>query len=132
MPDQDQREIVVPQWSEGVAGFQEAGIPVVSVRDNPRWGRDMFECVDLYGEDSHLCGDPVDEALGGQAIEDQWADENPEVPLVDLIDLYCPDGHCGPTVGNVMIYRDLDHVTATFGRTAAPMLEQRLVDALGW
>lgn len=132
MPDQDQREIVVPQWSEGVAGFQEAGIPVVSVRDNPRWGRDMFECVDLYGEDSHLCGDPVDEALGGQAIEDQWADENPEVPLVDLTDLYCPDGHCGPTVGNVMIYRDLDHVTAMFGRTTAPMLEQRLVDALGW
>ena len=87
------------------------------------------ECL---GRIINVIGDPVDEALGGQAIEDQWADENPEVPLVDLTDLYCPHGHCGPTVGNVMIYRDLDHVTAMFGRTTAPMLEQRLVDALGW
>ena len=132
MPDQDEREIVVPHWAEGVAGFQEADIPVVSVRDNPRWGRDMFECVDLYGEGSHLCSDPVEEALGGQAIQDQWAEENPEVPLVELTDLDCPDGVCGPTVGNVMVYRDLDHVTATFGRSTAPMLEQRIVHALGW
>lgn len=132
MPDQDEREIVVPHWAEGVAGFQEADIPVVSVRDNPRWGRDMFECVDLYGEGSHLCSDPVEEALGGQAIQDQWAEENPEVPLVELTDLYCPDDVCGPTVGNVMVYRDLDHVTATFGRSTAPMLEQRIVEALDW
>lgn len=131
-PDRDEREVLVPGWDEGVADFQEQGIPVVSVRDNPRWERDMFECVDLYGQDSHLCGDPVEEALGGQEILDEWAQTHPEVPLVDLTDLYCPDGQCGPVVGNMMVYRDLDHVTATFGRTTAPMLEERLLAALDW
>lgn len=130
MPGQGPREALVPGWGQGMAAFQEQGIEVISVRDNPRWSRDMFECVDLYGKTSRLCGDPVDEALGGQAILDEWARTNPEIPLVDLTDLYCPDGYCGPTVGNVMVYRDLDHVTTTFGRSTAPMLEERLLAAM--
>lgn len=132
MPDQDEREILVPNWAEGVAGFQEQGIPVISVRDNPRWERDMFECVDLYGEDSHLCSAPAEEALGGQQIVEEWEQTHPDVPLVDFTDLYCPDGVCRPKVGNIMVYRDLDHVTGTFGRSMAPMVEERVVDALQW
>nr|WP_167739435.1 acyltransferase family protein [Kocuria sp. JC486] len=126
------REEFVPNWYDGVEPFEDAGIPVVSVRDNPRWDRDMYECVDLYGEDSPLCSDSADDALGGQEILDEWDKENPGVPLVDLTDLYCPDGHCGPVVGNVMVYRDLDHITRTFGLTTAPALEERLLDALHW
>lgn len=126
------REELVAHWHEGVEPFQEQGIQVVSVRDNPRWERDMYECVDLYGESSPLCSDSAEDALGGQEIVDQWGDSNPEVPLVDLTDLYCPDGQCAPVVGNVMVYRDLDHITKTFGLSTAPVLEQRLLAALDW
>ncbi|MDO5617986.1 acyltransferase family protein [Kocuria sp.] len=126
------REEVVAHWNEGVRPFQDAGIPVVSVRDNPRWERDMYECVDLYGESSSLCSDSVEDALGGQEVVDEFHEQNPDVPLVDLTDLYCPDGRCGPVVGNVMVYRDMDHITKTFGLTTAPELEERLLGALKW
>lgn len=126
------REELVVNWDEGVEPFLDEGISVISVRDNPRWERDMYECVDLYGAASDLCSDPLEDALGGQEIVDQWETEHPDVPLVDLSDLYCPDDFCGPVVGNVMVYRDLDHVTRTFGVTTAPELERRLVGELDW
>lgn len=126
------REEVVAHWNQGVQPFKDAGIAVVSVRDNPRWERDMYECVDLYGENSPLCSDSVEDALGGSDVVDEFHHQNPEVPLVDLTDLYCPDDRCGPVVGNVMVYRDLDHITKTFGMTTAPVLEERLKEALHW
>lgn len=126
------REELVAHWDEGMEPFAAEGISIVSVRDNPRWERDMYECVDLYGADSAMCSDSLEDALGGQAIVDQHEAEHPDVPLVDLTDLYCPDGQCGPVTGNMMVYRDMDHVTRTFGLTTAPELERRLLAALDW
>jgi hypothetical protein len=49
------------------------------------------------------------------------------VPLVDMNDLLCADGTCSPVVGNVLVYRDLHHLTGTYVRTLTPYLERRLV-----
>lgn len=127
-----EREEVVAYWNQGVQPFKDAGIDVVSIRDNPRWQRDMYECVDLYGESSPLCSDSVEDALGGSEVVEEFHHQNPGIPLVELTDLYCPDGLCGPVVGNVMVYRDMDHITKTFGLSTAPVLEERLKGALNW
>jgi hypothetical protein len=47
-------------------------------------------------------------------------------PVVDLIDSFCPNDRCPPIIGNVFVYRDSHHVTATYMRTLAPMLAEKL------
>lgn len=43
----------------------------------------------------------------------------PDVELVEANATVCPDGTCHPVVGNVVVYRDKVHFTATFARTLA-------------
>src|SRR5690606_3098150 len=47
-------------------------------------------------------------------------------PLLDFTDVFCRDGRCPPVIGNVFVYRDSHHVTASYMRTLAPVLAQRL------
>ncbi|MGY1520675.1 acyltransferase family protein [Luteimonas sp. A482] len=46
--------------------------------------------------------------------------------LLDFTDMFCRDGRCPPVIGNVFVYRDSHHVTASYMRTLAPVLAQRL------
>ena len=52
------------------------------------------------------------------------------VHLLDLSDYFCDATTCFPAAGNLLIYRDDNHITATYMRTLAPMLERELVGLL--
>jgi hypothetical protein len=54
------------------------------------------------------------------------------VTIIDPIDVLCPRPHgggrrlCAPVIGNVLVYRDTYHMSATFAATLADWLEGRL------
>ncbi|SDO52546.1 Peptidoglycan/LPS O-acetylase OafA/YrhL, contains acyltransferase and SGNH-hydrolase domains [Microbacterium sp. ru370.1] len=106
----------------------DAGIPVLAVRDNPRFAFDMYGCV-IAADDPLECATPRAASL---------ADENPaavlERPGVDLLDLtpwICPDDLCVGVVGNVVVYRDDNHLSRTYARTLGPSLAEQLPSSLG-
>ena len=45
---------------------------------------------------------------------------------IDLTHLICPDGVCVPSVGNVWVYLDDNHLTRSYAATLAPALGERL------
>ena len=47
-------------------------------------------------------------------------------PLIDVNDAFCIDGTCPPIVGGVLIYRDNQHVTATYARSLAERFQREL------
>lgn len=47
-------------------------------------------------------------------------------PLIDFTDLFCTDTDCPAVIGNVFVYRDSHHITATYMRTLAPMVAGRM------
>jgi len=51
------------------------------------------------------------------------ANASPDTHLVDFIGDICPGEVCRAVIGNALVYRDKDHLTATFARTLEPMLE---------
>jgi len=51
--------------------------------------------------------------------------------LIDLKDVYCPDGMCSPVVGNIYVYLDDNHVSKTYSRTMAQEVFQRAAEG-GW
>jgi hypothetical protein len=64
--------------------------------------------------------DPLLEAVAGTA----------GARAIDLTDIYCPTGRCLPIIGNVAVYQDRDHITATFSQSLAGVLGDRVASAL--
>jgi peptidoglycan/LPS O-acetylase OafA/YrhL len=100
------------------------GIPVIALRDNMRFEASPVDCVAQHGDDPR-CGRDRAEILGGNPLETY-----PGVPesttVLDLNDALCTADRCEAVVGNVLVYRDDDHVSATYVRTVAPYLDRRL------
>ncbi|MFI7482615.1 acyltransferase family protein [Kocuria sp. M1R5S2] len=125
-------EKVVDGYEEGVLPFLDAGVPVVAFRDNPRFPFDMFECVETYGPGRDRCNPPRSESLLPANPLEELAGRHEGLHTVDLTDRICTEQVCPGVVGNIMVYRDFDHITSTYGETLVPDVEVRLLRALGW
>jgi len=110
------------------ARLTSAGIRVLAVADTPRPGFDMADCVSSHEGHLTACALPRTKAfkLAGSTVNKAAAGQK-DVRLVDLGDFICPDTRCAPVIGHVMVYRDTDHLTATYARTLA----DRMYAAMG-
>ncbi len=109
--------------------MQDAGIPVLGVRDNPRFAYDMFECV-LGAVDPLDCAAPRSASLADRNPAEVLAGR-PGLSLLDLTPWICPDDLCVGVIGNVAVYRDDNHLTRSYARTLAPSLGEQLPERLG-
>ena len=118
----------VAQWWRA----HDAGIPVVALRDNPRPGLNVPDCVSREGRHSGACDAPRDAYYHSLP---PWAgvpDVPPNVSFVDVADVVCAAQRCPSEAGNVLVYLDDNHLTATYAATLAPMLGRHLETTLGW
>ncbi|MFG3302234.1 SGNH hydrolase domain-containing protein [Micromonospora chersina] len=110
-----------------------AGIaPVVVLRDTPAPRLDVAECVSAHREELTRCAVPRDEALKGIGPLQMDAVRGlTGVRLVDLNDAICPADRCAAVIGGVLVYRDTNHLTATYARTLAARLDEQLQMVMG-
>ncbi|GAA4743780.1 SGNH hydrolase domain-containing protein [Actinomycetospora chibensis] len=116
----------VEAWRE----LERAGIPVLAIRDNPRLPFSPTDCVDAQPTDPGVCAAPRAPLV---AASPPWTRSGPlpgNVVFLDLADTYCTDTACPAVVGNVLIYLDANHVSATFTGTAAPVVAPALLRAM--
>ncbi|GAA4724602.1 Peptidoglycan/LPS O-acetylase OafA/YrhL, contains acyltransferase and SGNH-hydrolase domains [Promicromonospora umidemergens] len=97
-------------WNELVA----RGTRVVAFRDTPQARKDVVACVSDNYTDPEECGMPREEALGGRGVVPAAAKLAPRVEVVHLWDKFCDDVTCPAVIGNVLVYRDGNHVTRTY------------------
>ncbi|WP_454851103.1 acyltransferase family protein [Promicromonospora soli] len=109
-----------------------ADIPVVTIRDNPRFAWSPPGCVGSHGRDAARC------VLDRSDVFAQLnpAETHPRTPAiaghVDLSDMICEPTSCPPVIGNVLVYRDGSHLTATYMRTLTPALADAVRRAAPW
>ncbi|WP_141983812.1 acyltransferase family protein [Saccharothrix saharensis] len=113
----------VAQWRK----LEEAGIVVAAVRDNPRHLFKPSECANTHGAEAPRCGTPRADVLSPEPPYARLPDLPSNVEFLDFSDYFCPGDRCPPVIGNVYVYLDDSHVTATYMSTMSPILE-RLLD----
>lgn len=119
---------LVAAWSDQV----RRGTRIIAIRDNPTMAADVVTCVARYRADANAhCSLGVDDAVGSHDPLVQAVDRTSGARLIDLTDVYCPAGRCLPIIGNVAVYQDRDHITATFSGSLAGVLAERVAAALG-
>jgi peptidoglycan/LPS O-acetylase OafA/YrhL len=117
------------QWRQ----LEQLGILVLAIRDTPWQDQDVPECVERYGRDAERCGGSrAEHNLDGPAAVAERPDLPGNVRLLDLTDYVCEVEFCPAVIGNVLVYHDAHHLSATYARTLAPYLSDAIVDAAGW
>jgi peptidoglycan/LPS O-acetylase OafA/YrhL len=107
----------LPAISDGFAQAwqnQSGGARIVAIADNPDMKDDPNKC--LRSHNAQTCAVSRNVALPNLdplAI----AARNQGYPVVDFTNVFCPDGECLAVIGGADVYRDADHLTATFAST---------------
>ncbi|MBB3664868.1 MULTISPECIES: acyltransferase family protein [Prauserella salsuginis group] len=119
-------EITPPGYVEQWRTLEEAGIPVIAARDNPRYNRSLADCAEKRGVDDPSCSVSRDAVYDPQP---SWTavESLPEnVHFVDFSDYFCTPTECPPMIGNVLVYLDNNHITKAYMKTLSPMVQERV------
>lgn len=114
-------------FTDAWASLRNAGVPFAVLADTPRPGINVPECVSANPEQLSKCA--VDWAKAGQngtADLLEAAKNIGNVPVVDVNRMICPESVCAPIVGQVLVYRDTNHLTATYAKSLAGPLGTQL------
>ncbi len=115
-------------WADGlsraISAIQATGAQVILVADTPKLGVVPDECLADHRDAIEAClqraADVVDPTYA-QLERDVVARTGAR--LLTLTDVICPDGACPLVFGTTPVYRDNQHLTATFARSLAPLID---------
>lgn len=115
----------VDKWRE----LEKHNIKIFAIKDNPRANFDIPTCIAINGIHSEKC-----------MIENNFEDLSREISNLDLTNIYyadltdkfCEKDKCKPIVGNIIVYKDSDHITSTYAKTLVPYLTKELNGALDY
>lgn len=131
-----QRDSTPAQYAEGTVAtldrLRGAGLDVAYLLDNPHPEADVPACLPANLDDVPACTVPADgsnaperrDALG-RALEDAG------ITTVDPRPWLCSAQRCPAVAGGMLVYRDNNHVTATYSRRLAPVVGRTLDDLGG-
>jgi len=106
-----------------------AGSRVIVVVDNPVNSQEALDCLSRanigLGRDAD-CGTPTAVALADPDTQIEAAQLVPGTKVIDFTPYYCLAEKCPSVIGDVVVYRDTGHATATFAKTLAGQLEREL------
>ena len=130
----------VPMWQkEWRTGLQSTidqltakGITPVLMEDTPYPGQDVPTCLSRHYTNVQLCNPTISSAYRDdmhQMLEDFDATS---VHVLWTRHWFCTDAGCPTVVGNILVYRDDNHMSVTFASFIAPLLDAAVVDLVNW
>ena len=128
---------VMPGFYIGIwQQFAAAGIPVLAMRDTPwlvRDGQPFFpaDCL-AGGGDATSCGIQRSKVLSDRNPTLDFVRQFPLLKPLDMSAAVCRPDYCRAVEGNVLLYHDSHHISATYMRTMTPELGRQIAAATGW
>nr|WP_161927729.1 acyltransferase family protein [Gordonia crocea] len=117
--------------------FMDAGIPVIGMRDTP-WPRDRHgegfvtpQCLS-QGGDAISCGTVRASALMPDDPSIPFAQAHPLFHRIDMTAGVCEPVICPAIVGNIVVYKDYHHLSATYVRSLVDELGRQLGEQIDW
>ena len=128
---------VMPGFYIGIwQQFATAHIPVLAMRDTPwlvRDGQPFFpaDCL-ADGGDATSCGIERSKVLSDRNPTLDFTKQFPLLKPLDMSAAVCRPDYCRAVEGNVLLYHDSHHISATYMRTMTPELGRQIAAATGW
>lgn len=130
----------VPMWQkEWRAGLQSTidqltakGITPVLMEDTPYPGQDIPTCLSRHYTNVQLCNPIISSAFRDDMHQMLQDFDVAKVHVLWTRQWFCTDAGCPTVVGNILVYRDDNHMSVTFASFIAPLLDAAIVDVVTW
>ncbi|GIF18583.1 peptidoglycan/LPS O-acetylase OafA/YrhL [Actinoplanes tereljensis] len=116
-------------WDRTFAQLEARGARVSAIADTPYMGGPVPECLAEPANAGHAgnCTRSLRSALRGPEQREVFLAYagRPRTTVINPITWFCTDV-CPPVVGNLLVYRDSNHMTTTYSAALAPLLGAQL------
>ena len=124
-----------PQWMAGltqeIKEIEAAGSRVLVLGPMPLALTDAADCMSQNLTDAVMCTRPLTAAVDVQgAVAEAKVARAAGASYVDVAPWLCTPARCGVIVGNLLVYRDDNHVTTEFASWLAPVMAADVSEAL--
>jgi hypothetical protein len=110
----------------------ERGTRLVAIKDNPRPRVDYLDCISTHPSTAAAaCANPEETAFHYFDGQPKAVARVPGASLLDLTRYFCRNRSCAPVIGDVIVYRDANHLTSSYTRTLAPYLRDGVLQVTG-
>lgn len=123
-------EVFPADYPQAWARLMPDASRIIAIRGTPRFPFDVAACVDLHGVSSPKCEMSRPSALGESDIDLRAQVQRSDANYVDLTRYFCDERRCFPAAGNVLIYRDHNHLTPAYSQTMKDALADELQAAM--
>jgi len=103
-----------------------ADIKVIAIKDSPKVGIDVPDCLAKKESTLESCSVSREKAFETPDSILVAAGRSEKVSLIDLTDKICDVETCPAIVGNVLVYRDGNHLTSTYVKSLSYELSVQL------
>ena len=116
--------------------FSDNNIPILAMRDTPWLVKDgqpfnPSDCL-AKGGDAISCGIKRSDVLADHNPTLDFVEQFPMLKPLDMSDAVCRTDICPAVEGNVLVYHDAHHLSATYMRTMTNELGKQMATATGW
>jgi hypothetical protein len=128
-------DLALRAWQDGLGATLGALPPdsrVVVLADTPFLQRNPASCLESSPRDLAACATPRASAIG-RDLDEAERDTASQVGVAfeSLNDLVCPYSPCPVVIGDVLLWRNADHITATFAKALVPSVRALVERHLG-
>jgi hypothetical protein len=117
--------VLVAGFARTLRRLKRTGARVVVIRDQPLAPFDPPSCVASHLREPGRCAFAA-QRRRSRSFDARGAARVPGVKLIDPLRVLCPHDRCPSVMGDLLVYRNNYHMTATFARTLAPWLGREL------
>jgi hypothetical protein len=113
-------------WERTFGQLARGGARVAAIADTPYMGGPVPECL-ATEQNVTGCTRSLRSSLRGPVQRKAFLAYagGPHATVIDPIRWFCSDA-CPPVIGNVLVYRDSNHMTTTYSAALAPLLKTAL------
>jgi hypothetical protein len=126
LPQHASEEAMVEGYASTLRKLRSTGAPVALIEDVPHPSKNIPQCVSRSLDHLQRCATPRSEALGYPKVNTRVAEDVEGVSLIDPTPVACTEKKCPAVIGDVLVYRNGAHLTATYVRTLTPWLGKQL------
>jgi peptidoglycan/LPS O-acetylase OafA/YrhL len=117
---------MVEGYASTLKKLRSTGAPVALIEDVPHPDKNVPQCVSRSLDHLRECATPRSKALDYPRVNSRAAEEVEGVRLIDSTPEVCLKKACPAVIGDVLVYRNGAHLTATYVRTLTPWLAKQL------
>jgi peptidoglycan/LPS O-acetylase OafA/YrhL len=116
----------IDQWKT----LEQKNIPLIGIRDNPRFPFDPADCLAQNKQNPLICSNARSELFLKDNPAQKIADNFDMIKIVDMTDFFCTSETCITVFNDMIMYGDPEHISVPYAVYLSNALHEKFADVM--